>query len=369
MELMSTSYSDSDSTGTVRNGVTHKVYAIFASQPTRRFLLALSITQQEFCVHMFDRAGVMHSRAYSIHRSPHVLLCMLAVLTFGQPEHVGFNPTIIYSSPTSQISSNNTIQVGSATYSIIRQIFFNYLICGRGMTCWHVCRNGEDFVIKDSWTHESQINREADILSKICGLKGVPQLVTAWTVQIEGSDDRTDARRAFTPSSIRIHVHRRLLMQPVGLPLSEFKSLRELLSIFIDILDSMSKLLLHFSLADLTTFIAHKALVQEFHVLHCDVSVNNIMIYNCDVPASETSDSHGEEVTQSNDPDSGEGEESLKEKLVQWDQERHKQIQAGILRNGLLIDFDYATDLEQNLPTVCGDCTVSVHIIYAPLTH
>ena len=204
---------------------------------------------------------------------------------------------------------------------------------------------------------------------KIRSLKGVPQLVTAWTVQIEGSDDQTDARHAFIPSSIHIRVHRWLLMQPVGLPLSEFKSLRELLSIFIDVLDSTSELLLHFSLADLTTFIAHKALVQEFCVLHRDVSINNIMIYNCDVPASETSDSRGEEVTQSNDPDSGEGEESLEEKLVQWDQERCKQIRAGILHNSLLIDFDYATDLEQNLPTVCGDCTVSVHIIYAPLTH
>ena len=170
-------------------------------------------------------------------------------------------------------------------------------------------------MIKDSWTHESRVNHEADILSKIHGLKGVPQLVTAWTVQIEGSDDRTDARHSFIPSSIRIHVHQWLLMQPVGLPLSEFKSLQELLGIFIDVLDSTSKLLLHFLLADLTTFIAHKALVQELRVLHRDVSINNIMIYDCDVPASETSNSHGEEVT-SNDPDSGEGDESLEEKLV-----------------------------------------------------
>ena len=65
------------------------------------------------------------------------------------------------------------------------------------MTCWHVHQNGEDFVIKDSWTHESQVNHEADILSKICGLKGVLQLITAWTVQIEGSDDWTDAQHSY----------------------------------------------------------------------------------------------------------------------------------------------------------------------------
>ena len=158
-------------------------------------------------------------------------------------------------------------------------------------------------MIKDSWTHESRVNCKADILSKIHSLKGVPQLATAWTVQIEGSDDWTDAQCSFIPSSICIRVHQWLLMQPVGLPLSEFKSLQELLGIFIDVLDSTSKLLLHFLLADLTTFIAHKALVQELCVLHCDV------------PASETSNNHGEEVT-SNDPDSGEGDESLEEKLV-----------------------------------------------------
>ena len=150
MELTSTPYSNSDSIGTIRNGVTRKAYAIFASQPSRWFLLALSTAQQEFHVHMFNSAGVVHSRAYGIHWFPCILLCMLAVLTFSQPEHVGFNPTIIYLSPSSQISGNNTIQVSSATYSIIRQFFFNYLICGWGTTCWHVRRNGEDFVIKDS---------------------------------------------------------------------------------------------------------------------------------------------------------------------------------------------------------------------------
>ena len=64
MELTSTPYSNSDSIGTVCNGVTRKVYAIFASQPSRQFLLTLSIAQQEFCVHMFNHAGVVHLCTY-----------------------------------------------------------------------------------------------------------------------------------------------------------------------------------------------------------------------------------------------------------------------------------------------------------------
>ena len=73
---------------------------------------------------------------------------------------------------------------------------------------------------------------------KIQGVKGVPQLITAWTVQIGGLDDQTDLRRPFLTSPSDIRIHRRLLMEQVGIPLSEFKTIRELLSILINILDS-----------------------------------------------------------------------------------------------------------------------------------
>jgi len=67
LELSSTPYSNSGSTSTVCNNVMHKAYAIFASQPGRRFLFAISIARQEFRTHMFDRSRVVHSRPYNIH--------------------------------------------------------------------------------------------------------------------------------------------------------------------------------------------------------------------------------------------------------------------------------------------------------------
>ena len=45
----------------------------------------------------------------------------------------------------------------------------------------------------------------------------------------------------------------------------------------------------------------------------------------------------------------------LEQKLIRWDHERRKLIKAGVLRPGLLIDFDYTTDLDLNLPIVSGD--------------
>ena len=136
------------------------------------------------------------------------------------------------------LSLSSTIKVGSTTYEVIHRIFYNFVIRGRGTVCWHVRRDRKNYVIKDSWTHESRLNCEVDILRKIQGLKGVPQLIAAWTVQIGGSDDRTDIRHLSLSSPSDVRVHRRLLMEPVGMPLSEFKTIHELLSILIDILDS-----------------------------------------------------------------------------------------------------------------------------------
>ena len=133
------------------------------------------------------------------------------------------------------------IQVKSLVFNIIRRIFFNIVICGQGTSCWHVCHGNKDYVIKDSWTHASRATREVDILNKIRSQKGVPKLILAWTVEIAGSDDRTDMRRSSFPSPSGIRIHQRLVVQPVGVPLSDFQSIRELLSILIDILDSTSK--------------------------------------------------------------------------------------------------------------------------------
>jgi len=158
------------------------------------------------------------------------------MLTFGNFGHVGYDPTFLPQYLTSRTTA--TIQVKSMAYNVIDWIFFNFLICGWGTSCWHVHHKNKDYVIKEAWSHKSHVNCERDILTKIWGLKGVPQLISAWTVEIGGADDQTDTRRSSLSCSSDIQIHRQLLMQPVGIPLSDFASIHELLSILIDILDS-----------------------------------------------------------------------------------------------------------------------------------
>ena len=73
-------------------------------------------------------------------------------------------------------------------------------------------------------------------------------------------------------------------MQPVGIPLSEFKTIHKLLSILINILDSMYHI--EYLVINLIVSIAHMVLFEKFRILHRDVSINNTMIYIADVPES-----------------------------------------------------------------------------------
>ncbi|KAI6012332.1 hypothetical protein EDC04DRAFT_2609511 [Pisolithus marmoratus] len=56
-----------------------------------------------------------------------------------------------------------------------------------------------------------------------------------------------------------------------------------------------------------------------------------------------------------------------KQKLHWWDQERHQQIEAGILHNGLLIDFNYVTKLDQSQlwALTAGDHTGTIPFMLA----
>jgi len=102
-------------------------------------------------------------------------------------------------------------------------------------------------------------------------------------------------------------------------------------------------------------------LVMQFHILHHDISVNNIMIW---APKGETQKGHGETSDNVESPRvDGPGNETHEQKLARWDQERRNLIRAGVLHCGLLIDFDYATCLDQTLPVVPGDRTVSILLI------
>ncbi|KIK17895.1 hypothetical protein PISMIDRAFT_39784, partial [Pisolithus microcarpus 441] len=93
------------------------------------------------------------------------------------------------------------------------------------------------------------------------------------------------------------HLHRRLLLSPVGDPLVQFHSLQELVSIFIDIIQ------------------VHFVLIDVYNILHRDISINDILMFIC--TTRWTAASHDQE-------------------------EQENVIVKKKFRCSLLIDFDYA---------------------------
>lgn len=242
----------SEDNSRMRKQIARKAYAIFVSQPGRRFVIALSITQLQFRLHLFDRAGVVHSSSYHIHRHADHFLRVLCGLAFAPDELVGYDPTLFFSpviARSPQLHTPATIQVGKVTYIITSLLFSSDLIRGRGTLCFAVRRptTSKHYVVKASWVRDTRAVIEEQMLSRIKknGLTyGLPTLVVAWTVKIGGVDDSTAIRR---PDYIQSHlsqdqhsevrIHRRLLLEPVGIPLEKFSCAQELVSVLIDIVD------------------------------------------------------------------------------------------------------------------------------------
>ncbi len=76
------------------------------------------------------------------------------------------------------------------------------------------------------------------MLTKIAGVEGVPRLIDWEDIACHGEIDSTAARRVGL-SYAEERVHRRLVMEPIAKPLSEFESKKELIQAFADIVKSM----------------------------------------------------------------------------------------------------------------------------------
>ncbi|KIK11899.1 hypothetical protein PISMIDRAFT_19139 [Pisolithus microcarpus 441] len=172
------------------------------SQPSRCFVVALSLARQEFHLHIFDRSGAIHSLGHSLHRAADLFTHVIYTLTFGSPDILGFDPTfidptlspsILYrprSAPALQMS--RAIYVCETAYTVLCHIYVSHLIQGRGTSSWLMKKGKKLYVIKDYWTHKGRKHTEEQILVKIKGLLGVSQLVEAWTIQTEGANETTD---------------------------------------------------------------------------------------------------------------------------------------------------------------------------------
>ncbi|KAH7921358.1 hypothetical protein BV22DRAFT_1132339 [Leucogyrophana mollusca] len=256
-----------------------KSCAMFKVQKDRRFVYAISVCDYLVRISMYDRSGAVHTRGYDIHKEPLTLIRVLVAFLYLPPQYLGYDPTVkLVSFPRELHPFLPIVRVGKHIYTIQSLCFSSDVVRGRATKCWCVERvqavklatPNHRYVVKDCWTNTDRQYREEVILQGLAGIKGVPTLIKAWTVKIGGSKpkhcDTTSRRRPqdfllFFPSiAVETRAHRRLLMAPYAKPLVTFTSRRELLYCLIDIID------------------AHLHVVKR-GVLHRDISIDNIMLY------------------------------------------------------------------------------------------
>jgi hypothetical protein len=209
---------------TIRN----KALLIFDAQPTRRYLITAWITSIAFGLIYFDRSGEIRASWQS--KSHAVFVRLIAGLAFGPESALGYDPSVT----RDELGDAEEIRVKEKRYHIIRCLFKAVVLRGRGTACWLVEKDGQQFVIKDTWADVKRQWQEWEFL-QACREHNIRNV--AYLVDME--DIATDSTRLCRANivgatEVEERVHRRLVLRPICVTIDRFASKVELLHALID---------------------------------------------------------------------------------------------------------------------------------------
>ncbi|KAH8109268.1 hypothetical protein DFH11DRAFT_951749 [Phellopilus nigrolimitatus] len=250
-------------------------YRIFTSQSNRRFVLGMTILNDYATFHVFDRSGVISSESFNIHTEPEKFLRAVLGFFLADDTDLGLDPSIVYE------GGKRFITVAGIKYEIVREIYVESCVRGRGTVCFLAVHDNKEYVIKDSWVDDSGSCRvsEYDMLKRLKEVDGVPTMIAQECVKIHGTKDTTATDRAFlhdhqllkdvstvlenkwtkANEKTKTREHHRAVIEPFGKLLENFSCLYELV------------------LAIKTIFQTIKSLAEE-GILHQDISLGNIIL-------------------------------------------------------------------------------------------
>ena len=211
-------------------------YCIFESQEDRRYIPCFSLAGTDARLSIYDRSGVIHSSCFSTLDYTFPFFHLLLGFAYIPDEYLGYDLSI-----TSEPDKLRTVTVAGVQYQIESTIYRSVMITGRATTFW-LARDpeGKLCVIKDAWIKTTRGQTEVNFLKLVneLDIKGVCQMIAYEDVMVNGRLDSTDLNRGLQ-SGLEDRLHRRIVFKHALVPLTRFKSLKELLSIFKDCLIGM----------------------------------------------------------------------------------------------------------------------------------
>ncbi|KAL7273842.1 hypothetical protein RUND412_003278 [Rhizina undulata] len=204
-----------------------------------------------------------------------------------------FSTSINNSSPNTQIPKPSIdikdVKRTPLNFFLEKLIFLDSSIASRGTTCWSAKNDsGDSFVVKDSWRSNGRIS-EGELLADAEGVLGVVKCIAYEDVMVNKSPDHvfkniccglehhkgntvylgygSESSNTVTTvggqQSLRSNKQETLIHDRIhtrlGKPITQFKSIKQLLEAFRDSIKG------------------HRNLMQK-KILHRDISINNIMI-------------------------------------------------------------------------------------------
>ena len=208
--------------------------SIFGAQPDRVYLVGIIFNVSKATLVVFNRTGIFLSRQFDINNEPEKLLRVVGGLAFGDRECLGFDPTMQVTSVDG--SQEYFVNVQGRTYEVQEVLHIEKTLCGRGTVCLSVERNGEKYVIKNTWRGERERRDEISFLQKLQGIEGVPTLVAFEYIKRRGTEQNPECPNIDTLASRVCKKHRmkyrdqvRIVSGPCGTDFRSFTSLREFL--------------------------------------------------------------------------------------------------------------------------------------------
>ncbi|RXW12794.1 hypothetical protein EST38_g13062 [Candolleomyces aberdarensis] len=256
------------------NEMTSFAKQTFIRQPNRFFVRSLAVTEQRMRLFHFDRSGAQYTPFFNIHSDPHTFIRLILGLSSTEERNLGFDDTIQWTTGSDGKRTGGTLTtIGpdntSTTYylTVDEDPFVRANLRGRGTTCWAVKNSrGERFIIKDYWLAGNRV-AEFNLLTEAKDLPGVCQMVSYEDNRAQTKDFRGNIS-GFTSGAFHNRTAIRIVMKAYGPSVENFTSVMEVLAALRD------------------AIAGHRALLGK-NIIHCDVSLNNILLGESDAPEGE----------------------------------------------------------------------------------
>lgn len=277
-----------------------KAAATFETQPNRRWLCCLGFLGTPAALKYFfmyvDRSGPTCSQTFDFDSYAALALGrILFALSFAPASSIGVDPTMTVDPSTllvTHVRITDTTSSGpragsTETFRLIREIHRPSRLFSRATRVFVAQSTSSNrfYIYKDSWILASHQTSEIDQLlhiqqtllsdpENVDRFRNIcPQLYMAQ----ELDEDMTSHRRGALINIPPVRVHRRIIMGPVGDPITSFRSRGEFIKAMIDVVDCTFHVLL--IIGNLLTLVpVLEFLNDKCGVVHGDISINNIVI-------------------------------------------------------------------------------------------